>query len=333
MASMFNQNKKYAVYCAITIAAGAFVGMSGFFASERSDAKDSVVSFDLGCIREHGMIAGCEATDHGHSLYGDFSKAAAKFLAPMPGLRVSPLHNGLASSAIMARSQQKLLEDTGDNSMKTLALTAMRFSKSDVERASDLKMQIGLMGGKDKKKLEKVNNDVLAKAKDMAGVTEPLGFFDPIGFCSRPGLTEGKICFYREVELKHGRVAMLASLGFLVGEQFHPLFGGDIDVPSYIAFQASPLEKFWPAVVAAIAVPEFISAATFQGLQEDDGEMWSMRTDRQPGDFRFDPLGLKPKDPEEFKVMQTKELNNGRLAMIAAAGMVAQELATGQKLF
>jgi light-harvesting complex I chlorophyll a/b binding protein 1 len=42
---------------------------------------------------------------------------------------------------------------------------------------------------------------------------------------------------------------------------------------------------------------------------------------------------LKPTDPEELKTMQTKELNNGRLAMIAAAGMIAQELATGQKLF
>ena len=27
--------------------------------------------------------------------------------------------------------------------------------------------------------------------------------------------------FYREVELKHGRVAMLASLGFLVGEHLN----------------------------------------------------------------------------------------------------------------
>jgi len=47
----------------------------------------------------------------------------------------------------------------------------------------------------------------------------------------------------------------------------------------------------------------------------------------------FDPLGLKPTDPEEFKAMQTKELNNGRLAMFAAAGMIAQELVTGHKLF
>ena len=31
--------------------------------------------------------------------------------------------------------------------------------------------------------------------------------------------------------------------------------------------------------------------------------------------------------------MQNKELNNGRLAMIAVAGMTAQELVTGDKLF
>ena len=41
----------------------------------------------------------------------------------------------------------------------------------------------------------------------------------------------------------------------------------------------------------------------------------------------FDPLGLKP------KAMQAKEINNGRLAMIAMAGMVVQELVTGNKLF
>ena len=41
---------------------------------------------------------------------------------------------------------------------------------------------------------------------------------------------------------------------------------------------------------------------------------------------------LKPKDAAALEVMQCKELNNGRLAMIAMAGMVVQELVTGQKL-
>jgi hypothetical protein len=40
----------------------------------------------------------------------------------------------------------------------------------------------------------------------------------------------------------------------------------------------------------------------------------------------FDPLGLKPSDPEELKILATKELQNGRLAMLDAAGFLAQEL-------
>jgi len=47
-----------------------------------------------------------------------------------------------------------------------------------------------------------------------------------------------------------------------------------------------------------------------------------------PGDLGFDPLGLKPTDPDELVAMQTKELQNGRLAMIAAAGFLAQEAAS-----
>jgi Chlorophyll A-B binding protein len=41
---------------------------------------------------------------------------------------------------------------------------------------------------------------------------------------------------------------------------------------------------------------------------------------------RFDPLGLCPKSEAAFNELQTKEINNGRLAMIAVAGFVAQEL-------
>merc|ERR1719258_58785 len=165
--------------------------------------------------------------------------------------------------------------------------------------------------------------------KSLAGVTEPLGFFDPIGFCEEA--SEGKIRFYREVELKHARVAMLASVGYLVAEQFHPLWGGQIDVPSFIAFQQTPLQTFWPAVVTVISIIEVFSVFSFNS--PFGGEPWSIRSDHVPGDFGFDPLGLKPENAAELKEMQTKELNNGRLAMLAIAGMVAQEAATGGKLF
>jgi hypothetical protein len=165
--------------------------------------------------------------------------------------------------------------------------------------------------------------------KDLPGITAPLGFFDPVGFSA--DATEGKIRFYREVELKHGRLGMLAALGFLVGENFHPLFGGDIDVPSYLAFQQTPLQTFWPVVVFVISVLEVFSVFTFES--PFGGQPWTIRLDHEPGDLGFDPLGLKPTDPKELKEMQTKELNNGRLAMLAAAGMIAQELATGEKLF
>ena len=60
--------------------------------------------------------------------------------------------------------------------------------------------------------------------KDMAGVSFPLGFWDPLGFTS--GASKGKVKFYREAEIKHWRVAMLASVGFLLGETFHPMWGG-----------------------------------------------------------------------------------------------------------
>jgi hypothetical protein len=123
---------------------------------------------------------------------------------------------------------------------------------------------------------------------------------------------------------------MLAALGFLVGENFHPLFGGNIDVPSYLAFQQTPLQQFWGAVLFAIAIPEIFSVFSFQSPV--GGQPWTIRTDYEAGDLGFDPLGLKPTNAAELKEMQNKELNNGRLAMIAAAGMIAQELASGSKL-
>merc|ERR1719388_309125 len=238
----------------------------------------------------------------------------------MHGIGYNPLEN-LALTAIDVNNR--------GNGRRDVSLQAMKTQQSQLRSGCDL------TDPKARQKLVEVVDQVDAKRSLLAGVSAPMNFFDPLGFISTSPISGGKVLFYREVELKHGRVAMLASLGFLVGEQFHPLFGGDIDVPSYFAFQQTPLQNFWPAVVAALAVPEIFSVFSFEEPKDLKRweETWTMKSDHQPGDLGFDPLGLKPTDPAKFKEMQTKEINNGRLAMIAAAGMIAQEVATGQKLF
>lgn len=47
------------------------------------------------------------------------------------------------------------------------------------------------------------------------------------------------------------------------------------------------------------------------------------------GDLGFDPLGLKPSNPESWERVQLRELKNGRLAMFAILGMIVQENITG----
>jgi hypothetical protein len=216
----------------------------------------------------------------------------------------------------------------------------MGFGPSEKQLSNDLPIPEVLVAAKAEQAARLATQSMTKYARSLPGVTKPLGFFDPMGFCSAEDVTIGKINFYREVELKHGRVGMLAALGFVVGENFHPLFGGDIDAPSYLAFQQTPLQTFWPVVVLAVAIPEVFSVMTFEtpslfsGVSSAKaGEPWSIRSDHKLGDFGFDPFGLKPKDPRALMEMQTKELNNGRLAMIASAGMIVQELVTGNRLF
>merc|ERR1719335_199119 len=216
----------------------------------------------------------------------------------------------------------------GSSPLEKLAMTAIEASNQCKPLQRDISVMAN-MDSRTKALVASTGAEVATKAREMAGVTAPMDFFDPLGFTA--DCSEGKLLFYREVELKHGRVCMLASLGILVGENFHPLFGGNIDAPAYVAFQQTPLQTFWPAVVIAIAIPETFSVFTFDNPAY--GGVWTNKKGRVPGDFDFDPLGLKPQDPKEFKEMQTKEINNGRLAMIAAAGMIAQELVSGTKLF
>lgn len=143
---------------------------------------------------------------------------------------------------------------------------------------------------------------------------------------------------YRESETTHGRVAMLAVIGFLVTEapfEFHPLFDtGSKDIGPAIRHldevrAAAPF--FFEILAVAIGAAELKRALTgWESPDTDTGRV--LKEDYFPGDIGFDPLGLKPDDPDEFMNMSTKELQHGRLAMLAVAGFVAQELVDGKEI-
>ena len=159
-----------------------------------------------------------------------------------------------------------------------------------------------------------------------------MGIWDPLNFAEKAD--EGTLKRYREAELTHGRVAMLAVVGFFAGEAVAGtsfLWDASISGPAIDQFFQVPV-PFWGLLTAVIAKFELDRAELGWVAPEDlpVGKAGLLREDYTPGDLGFDPLGLKPEDPEEFQIMQTKELQNGRLAMIAAAGFLAQEAVNHQ---
>ncbi|KAL7444915.1 hypothetical protein ACHAXM_009637 [Skeletonema potamos] len=166
----------------------------------------------------------------------------------------------------------------------------------------------------------------------IPGALPPVGLFDPLGFAEKAD--EMTLKRYREAELTHGRVSMLAVVGFLVGEAVESktvLFNGEITGPAIGQLaQVNPL--LWVALGAGIAKAESIRAEIGWVEPKDVpfDKPGQLRANYVPGDIGFDPLGLKPESEDEFIVMQNKELQNGRLAMLAAAGFLAQELVDGK---
>merc|ERR1719265_2295833 len=150
----------------------------------------------------------------------------------------------------VATQPQEKLTDAELSNMDSRAVS----TRVATQAQEKLKDELSKADAQTKTTVKKLEKAVAFKVEDMPGVTEPLGFFDPLGISAE--VSQGRLLFFREVELKHGRVAMLATLGIVVGEHFHPMFGGKIDVPAYIAFQKTPLQTFWPAVAMAIAIPE-----------------------------------------------------------------------------
>merc|ERR1719201_770654 len=158
--------------------------------------------------------------------------------------------------------------------------------------------------------------------------------WDPYGFLE--GKNKLEVYRYRECELTHGRVGMLASLGFIVQELFHPLFPG-VGGPAIDQIPQLPF-WLWFSLGIGITFCEFyriqiafreLDQRTKEGVKMLKAET-AIRPGYVPGQIGFDPLGFAPEDPAEFRLMQEKELAHARLGMIAAAGFLAQEAVTGQ---
>merc|ERR1719295_1418341 len=146
------------------------------------------------------------------------------------------------------------------------------------------------------------------------GVTEPLGYFDPLGFC-KVGDEEG-FRRLRAAELKHGRVAMMASVGALI--QHFVQFPGFQQVPKGLAAVTAPGMYGFATLFA-------VSGALELTIWKDDP---SKGVD-SIGDYG-NPLQLGLGQPlGESEDMRNRELNNGRAAMFAAVGIIVAELFTG----
>merc|ERR1712048_909182 len=68
------------------------------------------------------------------------------------------------------------------------------------------------------------------------GVQAPVGFWDPAGFCSDGDADAFKR--RRTTELKHGRVSMIACLGYIVPEYFK--FPGLLSPSAGLKFEDAP---------------------------------------------------------------------------------------------
>jgi len=133
--------------------------------------------------------------------------------------------------------------------------------------------------------------------------------FDPLKLAEQ---SPQWVPFFREAEIKHGRIAMLATLGWIAGDFGH--IGNVNTASSFTAHNDAVTSGAMVQILIWTSLLEHISIPAVQA---------TMKGERAPGYFGFDPLGFG-KDPANFKKLEVNELKNGRLAMLAFGGIATQ---------
>jgi len=161
------------------------------------------------------------------------------------------------------------------------------------------------------------------------GATGPLGYWDPLGLGkAKPE----KFARWRAVEIKHGRIAMAATTGYIVQECLR--------WPGYLSSSAGVKFADLPnGIKGFAAIPPLgkLQILLFIGLMEvatwpfyDFSNPWrpTVRTDKAPGDVAGD-FWVRYSDADEKNTKLNIELNNGRAAMMGATGMLMHDHLVG----
>ena len=164
----------------------------------------------------------------------------------------------------------------------------------------------------------------LAAFEDALGAQPPLGFFDPLGLVASGD--QEQFDRLRFVEIKHGRICMLAFLGQVVTRNGQHL-PGDIDYSghSFASFPNGYAAISGPdaipgagiaQIVAFIAVLELAVMKDIEGTGNEFG-----------GDFRNGAIDFGWDNFDEETKLQKRgvELNNGRAAMMGILGLMVHE--------
>mmetsp|Transcript_78042 Transcript_78042/g.180989 ORF Transcript_78042/g.180989 Transcript_78042/m.180989 type:complete len:440 (+) Transcript_78042:57-1376(+) len=142
--------------------------------------------------------------------------------------------------------------------------------------------------------------------------------FDPLG-CT----DACPVYFFREAELKHARICMLATVGWIATDL-------GVRFPGEMFQNVSTVEAHNKMVEAGIMGPFLATIAVYEiysgwlCLEGYEGKI-----NRDAGDF-FLGKNFLPQDPAKEMDMRLKELENGRLAMLAFSGIATQAALTGQ---
>ena len=149
--------------------------------------------------------------------------------------------------------------------------------------------------------------------------------FDPLGFAK----SSEDLMNYREAEVKHARLAMLAAAGWPISELLdkkiadvfglQPALDSSDRVPSLLnggLGKISPV--YWLVVLGGAAAIDLYGISRAKNAAAG----------YVPGDLGFDPFGVYPKEKDGQKWMQLAEIKNGRLAMIAIFAFAVQEFVT-----